>query len=140
MKIDPYLNFDGNCREAMEFYAETLGGTIEMMSTFAGSPMEADMPPEMRDQILHASILVDRQRIMASDGGQMYQKPQGLMVSLDIEGLDEAQRVWDALSEGGEISMPFEKTFWAERFGMVVDRFGIPWLINCDGPDAAPEG
>jgi PhnB protein len=134
MKVDPYLNFDGNCAEAFRFYEQLLGGQIETMMTFGESPMADQSPPEHRDRIMHVSMLVDGQRIMASDApGGYYQKPQGVYVSLQIERTADARRIYDAFAEGGTVAMPFEPTFWAPGgFGMVTDRFGTPWMINCE--------
>jgi len=134
MKVDPYLNFDGNCAEAFRFYEQLLGGQIETMMTFGESPMADQTPPGNRDQIMHVSMLVDGQRIMASDApAGYYQKPQGIYVSLNVERAADARRIFDAFAEGGTVTMPFEKTFWAVGgFGMVIDRFGTPWMINCE--------
>ncbi|HEU0013455.1 MAG TPA: VOC family protein [Longimicrobium sp.] len=134
ISVDPYLNFNGNCAEAMRFYADVLGGSLEFMATFGESPMAEQTPPEQRDLVMHATIVVDGQRIMASDApGGYYSRPQGLYVSLGIPEPDRARRVFDALSEGGSIQMPFEPTFWASGgFAMFTDRFGTPWMISSE--------
>lgn len=131
MLITPYLGFDGNCREAFEFYAECFGGKIGMMMTYGGSPMAEEMPAEAHDRIMHASLVADGALLMGGDAppGQ-YAKQQGMMIALEIPEIDRAKRVFDTLAEGGRVSMPFEETFWVERFGMVTDRFGTPWAIN----------
>ncbi len=135
MKIAPYLNFGGNCKEAFALYERVLGGKIDMMMTHGESPMADQMGPQMRDKIMHAHMKIGEQSIMGSDAPpQMMQKPQGFFVSLEIAAPEEAERVFKALSEGGAVVMPMEETFWAKKFGMAVDRFGTPWMINCSKP------
>lgn len=131
-QIENYLHFNGNCAEAMRFYAGALGGKIEMMMTGAESPVCEHLPAELRDQILHASILLGGQRLMASDWmvPSPYPGKHGFSVSLAYRTVDEARRVFDVLAEGGQVTMPFAKTFWAEGFGMLVDRFGTPWMVG----------
>lgn len=131
--IDTYLNFDGTCKEAFEFYADVLGGEIEDMMPHRGTPAEDMVADEWADKIMHASMKVAGRRLMASDAPPgRYERPQGFSVSLAISGADEAERIFAALAEGGSVTMPIEKTFWATRFGMLVDRFGTPWMINCE--------
>ncbi len=134
MQINPYLTFDGTCEAAFKFYEQCLGGKIQGISTFAGTPAEEHVPAEWRDKILHAYMTVGDQELMGSDAppGQ-YEAPRGVHVSLQIKDADEAERVFHALADGGTIQMPIGKTFWAERFGMLVDQFGIPWMINSAG-------
>lgn len=129
----PYLIFDGQCREAFEFYARCFGGNITAMMTHRGSPIENEVPASRLDLILHAALEVGDAMLMASDSPpEHYSKPQGLYVSITIGDVAEAERIFGELAEGGTVTMPIGKTFWAERFGMVVDRFDIPWMINCD--------
>ena len=139
MDFIPYLTFDGACREAMEFYAETLRAEIESMFTFAGTPAEEYVKPEVRSQIMHASLsLKGRTILMASDaGGMPVEKAGGMSVSIVMDDTAEAERIFAALSAGGTVKMPIDKTFWAERFGMCVDRYGTPWMINSGMPQAA---
>ncbi len=134
MQVNPYLNFDGQCAEAFRFYAQVLGGTIEAMMTHGESPIAGQVPPGWHDRILHARLVVGDQVLLASDSPpEQYQKPQGLYVSLSIDKPADAQRIFDALAENGTVTMSFEKTFWAAGgFGMLVDRFGTPWMINCE--------
>ncbi len=133
MQLNPYLLFDGRCEEAFKFYAECLGGKIEAMMPHAGTPAEKQCPAEWRDKILHASMKVDGQVLMGSDAPpQYYEKPQGFSVSIQLTDPVAAERIFKALVEQGTVKMPFQETFWAHRFGMLVDRFGIPWIINCD--------
>jgi PhnB protein len=138
MKFTPYLNFNGNCKEAFEFYARVLGGKIETMMTHGESPIANEVPPAWHDRVLHASLLVNGEYLLASDSPpQHYEKPAGLYVSIHLTNSAEADRIFYAFAEGGTVTMPIEKTFWAERFGMVVDRFGTPWMINCELPVAS---
>lgn len=131
MKMTPYLGFDGKCRDAFEFYAGCLDGKIEMMMTYGGSPMADEMPPEAHDRIMHASLVADGALLMGGDAPPgRHETPKGIMVALEIDDLARAERVFNALADGGTVSMPFEETFWVERFGMLVDRFGIPWAVN----------
>lgn len=132
MKMNPYLYFAGNCEEAFKFYERCLGGKIQAMMTHAGTPAEGTVPPEWKNKIIHAALSIGDQTLMASDAPPAhFSKPQGFSVSLHIEDAAEAERVFNALAEKGTINMPFEQTFWAKRFGMLVDQFGTPWMINC---------
>lgn len=129
---ESYIFFDGNCAEAMRFYERTLGGKIEMMLTGAEAPESEKMPPGTENQIMHASLaLPDGGRLMASDSmGQPYEGMKGFALSLNYPDVAQARRVFDALSEGGTVTMPLGKTFWAEAFGMLTDRFGTPWMVG----------
>lgn len=132
MQINPYLNFDGDCREALEFYAKTLGGTIEFMQSHADSPMKDQTPPAWRDKILHARLRIGDQVLMASDAPPQHYSPAGAYyISIGVETPEEAEGIWAALSEGAKVDMPLQQTFWAKRFAMFKDRFGTPWMINC---------
>jgi PhnB protein len=130
-QLDAYLFFDGQCAEAMQFYERALGGKLESMMKFGegppGSCEEGD-----KDRIMHASLLVEGRRLMASDSVTRMPvgKPSGFAVALHYPTTDGARRAFDALAEGGTINMPLGKTFWAEAFGMVVDRFGVMWMIG----------
>jgi PhnB protein len=133
MKLNPYLLFNGQCEAAFKFYEKCLGGKIEAMMTHAGTPAEQQVPSEWRNKILHARLTVGDQVLMASDAPpERYEKPQGFSVSLNIDNAGEAERIFRALSENGKVHMPMEQTFWAARFGMCVDRFGTPWMVNCE--------
>ncbi|WP_342360567.1 VOC family protein [Terrarubrum flagellatum] len=133
MQVNAYLAFDGNCEEAFKFYEKTFGGKIEMMMRYKDAPPEQPVSPESRERIMHTRMTIGDTLLMASDAPlHMFKKPQGIMVSLQIPDPNEADRVFAALAEGGETSMPIQKTFWAERFGMCTDRFGIPWMVNCE--------
>jgi PhnB protein len=133
MKVNPYLNFNGQCEEAFKFYAQCLGGKIEAMFTHAGTPAEAEVPPEWRSKILHARLVVGSEALLGSDcPPQHYTEPKGFAVSIGIERPEEAERVFHALAKNGKVQMPIQKTFWSVRFGMLVDQFGIPWMVDCD--------
>ena len=133
MQIVPYLFFNGTCAEAFRFYEKVLGGKIVDMLTHAETPMKDHVAPDWQDKIIHARLLVGDAVIMASDAPPQYHKTaQGFSVSVHVKTEDEAERIFKALAEGGTVTMPLEKTFWAARFGMLTDRYGTPWMINCD--------
>ncbi len=133
MDLTTYLTFRGDCRAAFELYAEALGGTIEMMMTHGDSPVAAQVPKEWHASIMHARLRVGNGVLMGSDAPPEHQEtPQGFSVSLGVATPAEADRVFAKLSEGGTVRMPLQETFWAARFGMFVDRFGIPWMVNCE--------
>jgi PhnB protein len=133
MQLISYLEFNGQCEAAFKFYEKCLKGKIQMLMPYAGSPAESQMPEKDRNQILHASLIADGQALMGSDcPGGMYKQPQGFSISISVKDTAEAERVFHALSENGTVKMPLEKTFWATRFGMLVDQFGIPWMVNCE--------
>jgi PhnB protein len=133
MQLNPYLFFNGQCEAAFKFYAELLGGKILAMMTHAGTPAENQVPPEWREKIIHARMVIGEQLLMGSDAppGHFHQ-PQGFSVSLMVDEPEDAERIFHTLAENGTVKMPLQKTFWAIRFGMLVDRFGIPWMVNCE--------
>ena len=135
MALDAYLTFDGTCAEAMRFYEQTLGGKLEMMMPVGQSPLARQMPAGSGNRIMHATLIVGDRRLMASDSmiGHPYQGMHGFSLSLAYATVEEGQKVFDALAAGGEVRMPLQKTFWADGFGMLTDRFGTPWMVNC-GP------
>jgi PhnB protein len=130
-QLNTYLFFDGNCADAMRFYERTLGGKLSLM-THAESPMAAQTPPGSADRIMHARLDFDGGMLMASDwmAGQPYGGMKGFSLSLIYPTAAEARRMFDTLVQGGQVTMPMDKTFWAEAFGMLVDRFGTPWMVN----------
>jgi PhnB protein len=135
MQLNPYLTFNSQCEAAFKFYEQCLGGKIEMMMPHAGTPAEEHVPVEWRNKIMHARLAVGDGVLMGSDAlPDHYEKPRGFSVSLQIKDPAQAERVFHELAEGGAVQMPIQPTFWAERFGMLVDRFGIPWMVNCDKP------
>ena len=134
MQVNPYLNFNGDCAAAFKFYERCLGGKIESIMTHGDSPIADQVPPAWRDAVLHARLTLGNTVLMGSDSPpEHYRKPQGLYVSLQIDTAAEAERIFRELAHEGTVILPIDKTFWAERFGMLVDRFGIPWMVNCEG-------
>lgn len=137
MQLGPYLTFKGDCEAAFKFYEKCLDGKIEALVPHAGTPAEQQVPPEWRNKILHARLAVGEDVLMGSDAPpERYEQPKGFSVTLDVDKPADAERMFKALSEKGNVTMPIQKTFWAERFGMLVDRFGTPWMINCEGKPA----
>ena len=137
--LEPYLIFDGNCADAMRFYERTLGGKLEALMTFGESPVPDQVPPGAADRIMHARLVIGDRALMASDGmlGEPYEGMKNFSVTLYYPAADEAKRVFDTLAEGGKVNMPMGKTFWAEAFGMLADRFGTPWMVNCESAGQA---
>ena len=134
MQMSPYLSFSGDCEAAFALYERVLGGQVGELFRYGGSPMAA--PPDWADKIMHGSITLGGQLVMGGDVlPERYEKPRGFALSLQIKDVADAERIFRDLAEGGEELMPLEKTFWAARFGMLVDRFGIPWQINCEGAE-----
>jgi PhnB protein len=135
MQIDPYLNFNGNCEEAFHFYEKALGGKIEMLLKYNQAPAGGGpTPPGFENKVMHVRLSVGQQIIMASDAPPGHFSPmQGFNVSLMFDDKAQAERVFNALADKGKVMMPFAQTFWAEGFGMLTDRFGTPWMVNCPG-------
>lgn len=134
MKVQPYLFFEGRCEEALDFYRQALDAQVDMLMRFKESP-EAPPPgavaPGSEDKVMHASFRVGGSTLMASDGGCSGRSGfQGITLSLNLADAAEAERRFAALAEGGEVQMPLGETFWSPAFGMVVDRFGVSWMIN----------
>ena len=133
MQLNSYLFFNGQCEAAFKFYEKCLGGKIDAMLTHAGTPAEAQVPANWRDKIMHARLVVGDEVLMGSDAPpEHFQQPQGFSVALGVDDPAEAERIFNALADKGTVRMPIQQTFWAVRFGMLVDRFGIPWMINCE--------
>lgn len=133
MKLSPYLSFDGRCATAFKFYEKCLGGKIEVMMPYKGSPMEAEVPAEWGDKVMHGEFRMGDFVVMGSDCmPDKYEDAKGTNLMVAIDDPAEAERAFDALAENGTVTMPIQKTFWAAKFGMLVDQFGIPWMINCD--------
>ncbi|NJC42400.1 PhnB protein [Brevundimonas alba] len=135
MKIVTSLSFPGNCREAFEFYAGVLGGEITAAYPYGEGPPEMPVPPQIKDWLMHCWLQVGDQALMGSDMHPDYtsdmNKPKdGFDVTLHFDSVDKARRIYDALAEGGSAGMPFGETFWSPGFGMLKDRFGVPWMIN----------
>jgi PhnB protein len=134
MQVDTYLLFNGQCEEAFKFYADRLGGKIEAIMTHEGSPAADQVPKEWRQKILHARMTIGNTVLMGSDApAGHYKQPQGFSVSITVKDPNEAERLFTALAEKGSVQMPIQQTFWSPKFGMLVDRFGIPWMVNTEG-------
>jgi PhnB protein len=132
MKSNIYLYFNGQCEAAFKFYEQCLGGKITSMMTYGDSPMAAQASSELRTQIINVTLTVGDVVLMGSDAPpENFNKPQGFDVNLQFDDVAEGERVFNALAENGTVKMPLQKTFWTERWGMLVDKFGIPWMINC---------
>lgn len=132
MQLVNYLFFDGNCEEAFRYYQKHLGGKIEAMLPHEGSPAEEHVPAEWKKKIMHACLIIGDAMLMASDAPPGHsEKPQGFRVSIHIDDAEEGERIFNALADCGTVVMPYEETFWAKKFGMVNDRFGTPWMVNC---------
>lgn len=136
MRMTTYLSFQGQCEEAFRFYEKSLGGRLGEIFHYAGTPMADQVPDDWQDKVMHCSLTVGDQVLMGGDvAPDRYEEPKGFSLSLQITDTQKAERVFSELRKNGRVVVPLEKTFWAERFGMVVDRFGIPWQINCEGSD-----
>lgn len=133
MTIEPYLFFNGRCQEAIEFYRKALGAEVSMLMRYKESPEPPPpgmVPAGWDDKIMHSSLRVGNAYIMASDGCSEGLNFQGFSLSLAVANETEAKRVFDALSDGGQVRMPLTKTFWSPCFGMVADRFGVGWMVT----------
>jgi PhnB protein len=140
MKTSTYLSFKGQCEAAFKFYEHHLGGQVGAFFRYAGSPMADAVPADWQDKIMHGSIVVGDHLLMGGDVvPDQYEAPKGFSLSLQLTETADAERIYQELARDGRVVMPLEKTFWAARFGSVVDRFGIPWLINCEGAGASTQ-
>src|SRR5690606_31076271 len=134
MQVSPYLLCNGNCAEALRFYEQVLGGTLTALQTYGESPAREQVAPELHDKVVHACLDLNGMLVMASDNAMGYEKTQGFAVSIGVKSTAEGRRIFDALANGGEVTMPFSETFWSPGFGMVTDRFGTPWMVNSVTP------
>jgi PhnB protein len=133
MQLSAYLTFNGNCEAAFKFYEKCLGGKIEAMIPHEGTPVAQQVPAEWRSKILHARLIVGETVLMGSDApADRYEAMRGFSVMLGVADPAAAERVFQALAENGTVRMAIQKTFWAARFGMLVDQHGTPWMINCE--------
>lgn len=132
--MQAYLTFNGHCAQAFAFYAKALDGKIVFSMTFGESPMAADTPKELHGRIMHATFEAHGLAIMGSDAmpGMAHEGFKGFSLSVQGKSVEDGQRLFSALSEGGQVTMPFGPTFWAKGFGMLVDQFGVPWMVNCE--------
>jgi len=136
MKLIPFLGFNGKTHEAMAFYAQVLGGKVTSEMKYRDMPlMESQegcggMPPETLDHVAHSQLEVGSAVLMAADGPSS-EGQGGTTINIEVDSIDEAERVFKALADGGEIKMPITETFWAHRWGFLIDRYGKPWMVNC---------
>ena len=138
MAFHPYLNFGGNCREAFLRYQEVFGGELVLMP-MSDMPAETEVPADQADLIMHAALTFEGHILMASDDPSPNFGPvHGMYVNYTVGDVAEAERVFEALADGGKVTMPITETFWSPRFGMCVDRFGTPWMVNTEDPTQAP--
>jgi PhnB protein len=137
MKLHTYLNYGGNCRQAFRFYEQHLGGKITMMMTHGELPAPNDVPPDWTNAILHARISIGETQLMGADvPPERFQPMRSAYLSLTVDSIDEAERIYALLSDGGQIFMPMEETFFAFRFAMLRDKFGTNWMILHERPRA----
>lgn len=126
--FNPYIFFNGRCAEAFKFYEKLFGGKIEALMPYG----DMARTPDLRDKIMHGALYVGDSVLMGSDDGMgSYKTPQGFRVSLQVKTPAEAERVFAGLSEGGSVMLPIQETFFSHRFGMLTDKFDIPWMVNC---------
>jgi len=138
MKLNPYLIFDGNAEEVLNFYKEVLDGEVIMLSRYGDSPMPAD--EDYKNKIMHSRLLFGDNLVMISDGmkGQPVAKGQNVQLSIEVESIEKINEVFEKMSAGGKVTMPLQDTFWGARFGMVEDKFGIYWMFNHELKPSTP--
>ncbi|HEV8390332.1 MAG TPA: VOC family protein [Dongiaceae bacterium] len=130
MKVQPYVFFDGKCDDALEFYKRALGAKVNMLMRFSEAPDQSQIKPESKNKVMHCSFQVGETEILASDGRCMGQPSfQGFALTINATNDAEAKRIFIAISEGGQVQMPLEKTFFASSFGMAADKFGVGWMV-----------
>jgi PhnB protein len=136
MRIEPRISlyFNGTCDAAFDVYAKCFGGTVTRL-TWGDSPMAGQAPPDWHNKVLHATLTIGTAAISGGDVlPGMYRPPQGFELQVNLDDAGAAERIFAQLADGGEVTVPLQETFWALRFGSVIDRFGIPWSINCGEP------
>jgi PhnB protein len=138
MQMNPYLSFNGHCEAAFKFYERCLGGQLGPIFRYAGTPLADQVPADWQDKVMHGSLTLGEMVLMGGDvAPDRYEEPRGISLSLHLKSATEGERIFQELGKDGRVVVPLEKTFWAAGFGMLVDRFGIPWMINCEGSDLA---
>ena len=134
MQLDPYLFFNGNCEEALNFYKDCLGGEFEGINRFKDGPEEmagCKVPEDYLDKVMHMTWRFGDNVIMASDGLQEVPAGGNITLSISMDDVDEMSAVFDKISGGGQVTMPLQDTFWGSRFGMITDKFGMKWMFSC---------
>jgi PhnB protein len=135
MRLNPYLTFNGDCEAAFRLYERVTGGKITALMPYEGSPAAGHAPPEWQKKILHARLEIGQDSLMGADAPpDRYSKPQGCSVTLRVDTAEEAEKAFKGLSDGATIHMALDKTFFAKKFGMLVDKFGTPWMVICENP------
>ena len=141
MQLNTHVNFNGQCEAAFKFYEQALGGKITSLNTYDSTPAGEQVPAEWRKKIMHAEMKIGETPLMGADApAERYQPPQGFSLTIQTDQPAEADRVFQALSENGQVQMPIQQTFWAARFGMLTDQFGIAWMVNCAQAASASSG
>src|SRR5262245_55026353 len=139
MRIEPRISliFNGECDAAFSLYQQCLGGTVTFRLTWGDSPMADEAPGDWHDKVCHATLIVGNAAFSGADVlPGAYERPRGFQIQLNLDDVEAAERIFAKLADGGLVTIPLQQTFWAQRFGAVVDRFGIPWGINCGERDA----
>ncbi len=130
MQIDPYLFFDGRCDEAIDFYGKAVGAKAEMLMRYKDAPDQSMVTKGSENKVMHASLNIGGVRVLASDGhNKGNPKFEGFSLAITADGEPEAERMFNALSDGGEVTMPLGKTFFSPKFGMLKDKFGVQWMV-----------
>jgi PhnB protein len=133
VQFTPYLSFNGNCEQAFKFYEQALGAKIESTFRYEGSPMAGQVPTDWGQRVMHGAVSFENGVLMGADAPPgHYQQPAGFSVCINAKDPGDAERKFEALSKAAKIVMPIQQTFWARRFGMLIDQFGIPWMISCE--------
>ena len=133
MQLYPNLTFDGTCEAAFQYYEECLHGEIAFLMRYEDTPMDLQAPADWRMKVSHATFAHADFTFSGSDAlPGRYQKPQGFALQLNLSDASESERIFEALSKNGTVQLPLQETFWALRFGVLADQFGIPWVINCE--------
>jgi PhnB protein len=136
MQVTTTVTFNGQCEAAFKLYERVLGARLGPIFRYAGSPLADTVPPEWQDKIMHGSLTIGEHVVIGGDlAPDRYEAPRGFSLSISMKSAPETDVIFRELATEGRVLLPLAKTFWAERFGMVVDRFGIPWMINCEAAD-----
>ena len=134
MALNSYLFFNGQCEEAFEFYAKVLGGKVLAIHRYGGTPMAEQMPADWGNKVMHETLdLGNGTLLMGADAGPgRYETPKGFSVAISVKDIAESERIFAELEKGATVELPIQQTFWSARFGMLTDRYGIPWMVNCE--------
>ena len=132
MKLVPYIHFGGNAREALSFYAQALNGEVQMLGTYGESPMPSD--EDYKEKVMHARLVFEGNMVMVSDvfKGQAISTNGNIQLSVDVEGVEKLEETFKKMAVGGKVTMELQDTFWGARFGMLIDKFGVSWMFNCE--------